>query len=474
MNAARGDSVRAMKRLVLGALNAYDLREVVPESVPASLWGLQADEAGRLQWDGCALEDLARQFGTPLHVVSRRQLEATYRRFHGAFASRYPNVKVAYSYKTNPLPGVLSALHECGADAEVISHYELWLALRLGVPPERIVFNGPAKTPEAVALAVERGVKLINVDGDAEIAMIEACAARLGRRQAVGLRVVASVGWSGQFGFRIADGGALAAFRQLRACRHLDPCGLHLHLGTDVRNAHVYFEASREVFAFAGQLANDLRVDIRHFDLGGGFGVPTVRPLSSMELRYLEQGLPVRAPRLTDVPTIEEYAAGIVPIVERYVAARGIVPPELIFEPGRALTSSAQCLLLGVLSTKPGVNGTRFAIADGGRNLTVPLGYEYHQLFVAGSPQGGATARYTVCGPLCHPSDIVAAQRDLPGLQAGDVLAVMDAGAYFIPNQTNFSNPRPAAVIVEAGDARLIRRREEFPDLLRLDVPAAT
>lgn len=469
MSTAQGSSVRAMKRFVLGALNAYDNRDSPASLLPPSLWGMDRDDSGGLRWDGCALQDLARQYGTPLHVVNRRQLEKTFQRFHGAFAARYPRVTVAYSYKTNPLPGVLRALHEAGADAEVISHYELWLALQLGVPAERIIFNGPAKTAAAIELAVERGIKLINVDGDAEIAVIEACAARHGRRQAVGVRVVASLGWSGQFGFRIADGGALAAFRRLQACRNLDPCALHLHLGTDVRNAQVYFDAGREVFAFAEQLHATLGIEIRHFDLGGGFGVPTVRPLSSMELRYLDQGLPVRPPSPDDVPTMDAYAAGIVPIVERYVQRRGIEPPELIFEPGRALTSSAQCLLLGVLSTKPGADGARFAIADGGRNLTVPLGYEYHQLFVVNRKEAQSPMRHTVCGPLCHTSDIVAAQRELPQLQAGDVLAVMDAGAYFVPNQTNFSNPRPAAVMLEAGGARLIRRREEFADLCRLD-----
>jgi diaminopimelate decarboxylase len=432
---------------------------------------MERDADGSLRWDGCRLEELAREYGTPLHVVSRRQLETTFQRFRAAFGSRYPQVTVAYSYKTNPLPGVLRALHEAGADAEVISHYELWLALQLGVPAQRIIFNGPAKTAAAIELAVERGIKLINIDGDAEIAMIEACAARHGRRQRVGVRVVASVGWSGQFGFRIADGGALAAFLQLRACPHLEACALHLHLGTDVRNAQVYFDAGREAFEFAEQLHATLGIRIRHFDLGGGFGVPTVRPLSSMELRYLDQGLPVRPPSPDDVPSIETYAAGILPIARRYVQRRGIEPPELIFEPGRALTSSAQCLLLGVLSTKPRSGGARFAIADGGRNLTVPLGYEYHQVFVASGKRSGPHMRHTVCGPLCHTSDIVAAQRELPPLQAGDILAVMDAGAYFVPNQTNFSNPRPAAVMVEAGTARLIRRREEFSDLFRLDFP---
>lgn len=469
MSLAQSTSGRAVRRLVLGALNAYDSRPGSCAPLAPGHWDLTVDAQGRLQWDGCALEDIAQQFGTPLHVVSRNRLERTWKRFHGAFSSRYPNVSVAYSYKTNPLPAVLRTLHELGADAEVISHYELWLALKLGVPPARIIFNGPAKTAAALDLAVRSGVKLINIDGEAEIAQIEDCARRYGRRQPVGVRVVTSVGWSGQFGFKLADGAAMAIFQRIRACSQLDPAGLHVHLGTDVRDAQLYFQAGREALAFATRLRREAGVNIRHVDLGGGFGVPTVRPLSAMEHRYLEQGMRVRAPQPGEVPQPEEYAAGIVGIVEEYLAAGGTSPPEIILEPGRALTSGAQCLLLRVLSTKEGQDGTRFAIADGGRNLTVPLGYEYHELFVAGQPSGGARLRHTICGPLCHTSDIVAAQRDLPLVRPGDVLAVMDSGAYFIPNQTNFSNPRPAVAMIAGGAVDLIRRREEFHDLVRLD-----
>lgn len=188
-----------------------------------------------------------------------------------------------------------------------------------------------------------------------------------------------------------------------------------------------------------------------------------------MELRYLDQGMPVRPPQPDAVPRVEDYAAGIVPLAEEYAASGTGGPPELILEPGRALSSSAQCLLLGVLSVKAGQGGARFVIADGGRNLTTPLAYEYHQLFATAGLNAGPLLRQTVCGPLCHPSDIVAAHRDLPRIQPGDVLAVMDAGAYFIPNQTSFSNPRPAAAMIVNGAANLIRQRESFRDLVRLD-----
>ena len=457
-----------VRRLVLGALNACERLDKAPTALDPGLWGMSVDGAGQLWWDGCCLEELAADFGTPLHVVSRKRLESDYRRFHGAFAARYPRVAVAYSYKTNPLPGVLQALHACGADAEVISHFELWLALELGVRPRHIIFNGPAKTAAALDLALRSGIKLINIDGEAEIARLEDCALSHGRRQAVGLRVITSMGWSGQFGFRLADGAALAAFRRLRDCPHLDPCALHLHLGTDLHDANLYFAAAREVFAFARQLHSDLGIRIRHVDLGGGFGVPTVRALSALELRYLEQGFAVRPPQPAALPCIEDYAAGIVKVAEEHVALGGGEPPELIFEPGRALTSSAQCLLLRVLSSKA-AGGVHYAIANGGRNLAMPLAYEYHELFAANRMRDAADTRHIVCGPLCHPADVVVAQRQLPRLAAGDLLAVMDAGAYFIPNQMNFSNPRPAVVMLADGVPRLIRERESFRDLVRLD-----
>lgn len=458
-----------VKRAVLRALNAHDKRDGAPLSQPASLWGLEADPAGRLVWDGCRLDELAREFGTPLHVVSRKRLEDNYRTFRDAFSSRYPRVDVGYSYKTNPLPGVIRALHDFGASAEVISHFELWLALQLGVPAQRIILNGPAKTPEALDLAVRHGVKLINIDGPAEIEQIDERAAHYGRRQRVGVRIVTSVGWASQFGFRLADGAAMDAFRKVKACRHLEACGVHLHLGTGIRDAGIYFQAIREVLEFAARLRAELGVVIRYLDLGGGFGVPTVRPLSQLDTKFLANGFAVRAPRPKEAPRPADYAAGIVSLLEKHLPTGDDDRPEIILEPGRAVTSGAQCLLLRALSLKPGDEHSRFAIVDGGKNVTMPLGYEYHELLVANRMTSAARDRYTVFGPLCHPGDIVVRNRDLPRLEVGDVLAVMDAGAYFIPNQMNFSNPRPAAVMITDGKAELIRVRESFEDVVRLD-----
>jgi diaminopimelate decarboxylase len=120
------------------------------------VWDVGVSALGHLEIDGCDAAALARDFQTPLYVVNKQRLRKDYTRFVESFRALYPRVELGYSYKTNPLPGVIRALHEAGALAEVISHFELWLALRLGVPPHRIIFNGPAKTPGALEDAIRR------------------------------------------------------------------------------------------------------------------------------------------------------------------------------------------------------------------------------------------------------------------------------------------------------------------------------
>jgi len=460
---------RAAKSAVLTALNAYDKRDGAPQPQLPSAWDMHVSEAGELCWEGNSLPALAERYGTPLYVVSRARLERDYREFLGAFTARYPKVEIGCSYKTNPLPGVIKVMHEIGASAEVISHFELWLALRLGMPGERIILNGPAKTDKALDLAVSNGVRLINVDNLDEIETIDRLAGKYGRRQEVGVRVVTSVGWSAQFGLRIGTGQAMEAFRRMKAAANLVPCALHVHLGTGIHDANVYFTAVAEMLAFARRLRDELGVHMRYLDFGGGFGVPTVRPLSPTDRKLIENGFQVNPPREGQAPTTAAYAEGIVERFSQYYDLTSPDSPQMVFEPGRAMTSRAQCLLLSVLALKRGDRLSEYAILDGGKNITMPLGYEYHEAFVANRMNEPATQRYSVFGPLCHPGDILFKHRNLPKLHRGDLVAIMDAGAYFVPNQMNFSNPRPPAVMVTGAEVRPIRERESFEDIVRLD-----
>lgn len=433
-------------------------------------WGIQVASQKHLMIQGCDTVALAQRYGTPLYVVDKKKLEKTYRHFHSSFAEKYPRIEVSYSYKTNPLPRVIHALHQFGAGAEVISEFELWLALKLGVGPESIIYNGPAKTKKSLEIAVSKKIKLINIDNLAEIDLIDTLAGKYGVRQRVGVRVITSVGWSSQFGLSLRSNAAWEAFQRLASKKNLIPCGIHIHLGTGIHDVGTYLQAIREVLDFAGRLHRELKISIEYFDFGGGFGVPTVKPYSHIDYKMMQNHFPPRMVEFKHQVALETYAGAITDLVSKYYPGEGDRLPTLVFEPGRALTSSAQLLLLEVLAIKKGIGETETVILNGGKNITMPLGYEYHEIFAASKMMEPPTEEYNLFGPLCHPADIVCKRKKLPKLAPGDLLAVMDAGAYFVPNQMNFSNPRPAVVMVDSGREELIRKHESFDDIITGDL----
>lgn len=459
-----------LKRRILAMAarrNERRRRELHQErGLPPALWGASV-ESGRLTVGGCDVATLAQRFGTPLYVIDEVRLRQDFAAFDGAFTALYPKVEVGCSYKTNPLPGVLRVLHDCGALAEVISHFELWLALELGVAPSRIIFNGPAKTPQAIDLAVGRGVKLINVDNLDEVDLLADAARRHGVTQPVGVRVVTSVGWQAQFGLRLHSGEARAAFDRIRAQPQLQPVGLHVHLGTGIKDIPLYLQAIREMLEFARGLERDTGLRLSYFDFGGGFGVPTVQPLGVWDSRMTLNGYPVGPVETDKTPRPADYARAICALMREYYDEAAL--PTIAFEPGRAITSQAQSLLLTVLAAKRGRDGVNRVILDGGKNLALPTGYEYHEILPATRMSEPLDGQLNFYGPLCHPGDVLAIAKPFPRIEPGDVVAIMDAGAYFVPNQMNFSNPRPAAVMVRDGKAQLIRARESFADIVRLD-----
>lgn len=466
---------RMIKMTILNGVHIYDNYKLArirrgSYSLSPEAWDMSSSDAGHLEIQGQDVVELCLEYGSPLYVINHERLRKNYLEFYNAFHRHYPKVDIGYSYKTNPLPGVLSALHDMGACAEVISHFELWLALKLGVLPENIIYNGPGKTQESLELAVSSKVKIINIDGPQEIEKIANLATKYKHKQSVGVRLITSVGWSSQFGLAIDSGAAFNAFEQLSQFDQLDPCGIHVHLGTGIRDLDIYLKAIREVLEFARSLTKELNIDIRFFDFGGGFGVPTVKEYSLIDSKLIANGFPPRPIYPSECPEIKHYGEKITALMIKYYPDRNKDElPTIMFEPGRAITSSAQILLLEVVAAKPATNGTVNLILNGGKNISFPTGYEYHELFPASKMKTKKNYMYNIFGPLCHPGDMLFKSRNLPQMEPGDIIAIMDAGAYFVPNQMNFSNPRPAAVMMRDGDAVIIRERELFEDIIRKD-----
>ncbi|HLF78296.1 MAG TPA: pyridoxal-dependent decarboxylase [Dehalococcoidia bacterium] len=437
--------------------------------LPMSLWNLSRDASGVLCLHGVDLRSLLERYGSPLHVVDAAKLDANVAAFLQTPAGSERGCEVYYSYKTNPIPGVLRRMHAQGIGAEVISAYELWLALKLGVAPEDIVYNGPAKSEASLVQAIEQQIGLLNFNSRDEIAPFAALARRLGKRPRVGVRVAVPGGWAGQFGESLYDGAAKRAFEEALNHPELEVIALHAHLGSEIASAWQLEGFVRSVLAFSDELHQELGIELEVLNFGGSLACPTTVHLSQRELRLnsaFQADLLPRPPE--SVLSVRDYIAKVISLVEGHYYAAGRKRPRIFLEPGRAMTSNTQTLLCRTMITKSD-GEMSYAILDAGINVAEPLRSEYHQLFPIGPAASDRSQTYRLAGPICTPADVLYHAWILPELRPGDGLAIMDSGAYFVPFATSFSFPQPAVLMLDQGRETLLRRGESFTDMIALD-----
>jgi len=396
---------------------------------------------------------LAARFGTPLYVTDEDRIRSRYREVHAALSSRYDRVRVLYAAKANGNPAVLRALAEEGSGADVFSAGELVLALRAGMDPDRLLFNGSSKSASDLALAVEKGVR-VSVDSLDELSSLDRIAGEAGETAEIAFRVnpalevpthpkIATGLRTSKFG--IPAGDILAAYRAALGCEHVVPVGIHCHIGSQILEVEPFVRAAGVMTDLAAGLT-DLGVRLRFIDLGGGLGVP-----------YRHGADPV--------PSFTDYASAVVPVFAGRMKKAGF-SPELWVEPGRYLVADSTVLLAGVNSVKEAHR--RFVNADAGFNLLIrPVMYgAYHGVVVANKADRPPAHRYTIAGPICETGDLLAEDRDLPAIERGDLIAVLDAGAYGFAMSSQYNGrPRCAEVLVKGASAALMRRGETMEDL---------
>jgi len=445
-------------------------------------WNLKINAKGHLVFDDCNLVDVAKKYRTPLHVVSKNKLVADCKRFVTAFKQQYDEVEVFYSYKTNNVRGILQVLHRHGLGAEVISGFELWLALKLKVHSSKIVFNGPNKQDDELRLAIKKGIRAVNVDNLAEIDRIEKIAEELGCEVNVGLRImpdvkppdlslfVATGSRKTQFGLDPLSGHVVKALKLIKNSRRLRFRGFHTHIGTNVLDPHSYAKAVTKLLSVARLAKDKFDFETEFVDLGGGFPVPMTKEYSEEEyLRYMTKG-ETSPPDPKMCPPIEEFASMIGKTLKEKANAFGLKKPILFLEPGRYIASSAQILLLTVGVLKEVKDVGIWAIADGGAaNTATPLTSEYHEVLVANKGSQSPSIVYNLVGRICYTGDTIYKNKLLPRLEEGDVICIMDAGAYFTTCSSNFSYGKPAVAMLDMGKSWIIRGAETYQDLILKD-----
>jgi diaminopimelate decarboxylase len=244
--------------------------------------------------------------------------------------------------------------------------------------------------------------------------------------------------------------------------------GLHMHVGSGIRQAVDYARACARLCETAERVARLTSASIDYLDVGGGFGSPMVSEYSTLAfLGYHAAHRLPRSPSRASAASFDDFARAISTSIVQNCNRLGLPLPTLVLEPGRCLTGPNQLLLLRVLRTKSRQKLRPWIITDGGQmTVNFPTFYEYHAMFRCRQPFEAAGGAVDIIGPGCHAADVVSRDRRLPPLGAGDVLAIMDAGAYFLSFEGNFGFPRAAVVGIEGGRVALLRRRERYEDML--------
>lgn len=394
------------------------------------------------------MESLVAEHGTPLYAYSRRSIVDRLASLDRAFEPL--DRLIAYSVKANGNLSILRLLAGEGCGADIVSGGELYRALKAGVPSDRIVFSGVGKTAAELDAALNAGILCFNVESEGELRLLAERGRKLGRTAPVSLRINPDIESptphaytrtghrATKFGIPSEDAPAL--YRLASELEGVEPVGIDAHIGSQIVEAEPYRQSLLHLLDLVEGLKRQ-GIELRTLDLGGGFGV---------------------AYDAESDPDPSLFAESVVP----HLATSGL---RLILEPGRYVVGHAGVLLTRVLYVKRS-GGKTFVITDAGMNdLLRPSHYSsYHRVEPAHTVEGRGTGRVDVVGPICESGDFLALDREMAVPEPGELLVIHTAGAYGFSMASSYNaRPRPAEVLVEGDRARLIRRREDYEDLIR-------
>lgn len=406
-------------------------------------------ENSHLTIGGVDSVELIEQYGSPLYVTNEERLRANFRRYSNAF----PNADLYYAAKANANFTILKIMADEGAGADVFSDGELYMALLAGIPKEKVLFNGNSKSDGELLMAVKTGVR-VSLDSLDELRTLSAIAKNEGAVVDISFRVNPDVSPDTHpkisTGLRTSKFGVphdevVRAYKEALDLPGVNPVGIHCHIGSQILDITPFAEAMTKMMDLVEQVSR-LGAELEFVDVGSGLGIP------------YEKGI--------DVPTPQDLADLILPIFNERCKAEGI-SPKLILEPGRYVAADSTVLLTTVNTMKDAAK--KFVGVDAGFNLMIrPAMYDsYQHVIVANKADAPVKDIYSIAGPICETGDILAHDRELPEIEKGDIIAVLDAGAYGFSMSSQYNGRvRCAEVLVNDGDVDVIRKRETYDDLL--------
>jgi len=415
---------------------------------------LRREQGLGLHCEDAPLSQLAAKYGTPLYVYSAAMIQERYEAFDRAFRD-IPH-SICYSVKANSNLNILRLLAKKGCGFDVVSGGELERVLTVDRrAAKRVVFSGVGKTRDELTQALKAGILLFNVESESELWALAECAGRLRKTAPVALRVNPDVAaethpyistglHKHKFGVPIAQGRALYA--KASSAPYLSVRGVSVHIGSQITDPAPFGEAMARVADLVRELRSDgHRID--YVDAGGGLGISYDKPYA------------------TDFPAqVSEYACAL-------ASPLGDLNVRLLLEPGRSIIGPAGVLLTSVVYKKAN-DGKRFLVVDAAMNdLIRPALYgAHHEIVPVTQHAAASTETADIVGPVCETGDFFARDRELPAVEEGDLLAILDTGAYGMVLGSNYNTrPRAAEILVAGKSAKVIRRREKVADLFRAE-----
>ncbi len=406
------------------------------------------------QIEGIPVNSLISQYGSPLFVISEKQIRRNFQNATRIFKTRYPKVQFAWSYKTNYINAVCNVFHQEGSWAEVVSGFEYNKASGNGVPGNKIIYNGPDKTDEELITAA-RNNSLIHIDHLDELFTIIELSEKHNLKPRVAVRVNMDTGihpkWD-RFGFNIENGQAWGAITRIMNDKNLELAGLHCHIGTFMLSPSPYAVAAAKLCELAHSIKTKYGKTIEYLDLGGGF--PSANTLKGAYL-----------PGSDTVPSIDQFADAITKVILEFGFKQEELPL-LILETGRALIDDAGYLLGTVLTNKRLSDGRRAIILDFGVNLLFTSFWYDHKISPA-QDFGQHTEDMILYGPLCMNIDIIRESVNMPLLEKGNHVVVHKVGAYNMTQWMQFITLRPNIILIDTDNKIHVVRKAETLEFLQ-------
>jgi diaminopimelate decarboxylase len=409
------------------------------------------ERKGNLFFDGFSVKELAQKYDTPLYVISEKRIRDNYDRLYTALINNYKYVRIYYAAKANTNLAVLRILQSQGAYLDTVSPGEVFMALSSGFTPDRILFTGTSVRNDELKMLADANIT-INVDSQSELDRL----LKISVPQILSVRVNPEIG-AGHHSHCITAGSeskfglweeeTIQAFAIAQRAR-VERFGIHMHIGSGILDVEPYVLAVEKLLKIAKRVHDEVGIDFEFIDIGGGLGVPYKPEDKELDLT--------------------EFSSKVVGLFKSKVKEYGLGKPFLCVEPGRYLVCDASILLTSVNTVKV-TPAKKFVGVDAGFNtLLRPTMYgSYHPILVANKLGLADKETYDVVGPICESGDALAKDRKLPLIEEGDLLAVLNAGAYGFSMSSQYnSRPRAAEVMIRQGKAVLVREREQLKDLI--------